>query len=373
MHNKIALVAGVRPEIIKESPLIREFERRGTDYFVVYTGQHYNYEMEKIFFEQLKLPMPKYNLSIKSSAPFLQGEHTGRMLIELEKILLDEMPDLVLTLGDTNSTLAGALATRKLSTTEPFTGVRIMLGHVEAGLRSYDKTMPEEINRILADHLSDYLFAPTQKAAENMATEGIHHGKITVTGNTIVDALFDAIKTARDNNILGKLGLESGNYFLATFHRQENADVKGKFSNVLEAFGRLHKRSGMPVIYPMHPRSKKLMERFGLAAPEGVRLMEPVGFMEFLKLEENANLVLTDSGGVQEESCILRTPCVTLRENTERPETIEAGANMLAGTDPDKIIACVDVMLNKKRAWENPFGDGKSGKRIADFILNGAR
>lgn len=369
MHSKIALVAGVRPEIIKEGPLIREFERRGTDYFVIYTGQHYNYEMEKIFFEQLKLPSPKYNLGIKSSAPFLQGEHTGRMLIELEKILLDEMPDLVVTLGDTNSTLAGALTTRKLSTTEPFTGIRIMLGHVEAGLRSYDKTMPEEINRILADHLSDYLFAPTQKAAENMIREGVHQEKITVTGNTIVDALFDAIKIARNNNILDKLNLESGNYFLATFHRQENADVKEKFANVLEAFGRLYKQFGKPVLYPVHPRSSKLMEKFGLTTPEGVRLIEPVGFMEFLKLEENADAVLTDSGGVQEESCVLKVPCVTLRENTERPETVEVGANMLAGTNPDRIIECVNVMIDKKRSWENPFGDGKSGKRIADFIL----
>src|SRR3989338_4332081 len=234
MHRKIALIAGVRPEIIKESPIIREFEKRGTDYFVVYTGQHYNYEMEKIFFEQLKLPLPKYNLSIRSSAPFLQGEHKGRMLIEIEKILLNEMPDLVLTLGDTNSTLAGALTARKLSTTEAFTNIRMKLGHIEAGLRSYDKTMPEEINRILADHLSDHLFAPTHRAAGNMIGEGIHHGKIIVTGNTIVDALREATKTARDNTILDMLELESKGYFLATFHRQENADVKEKFQNVLD-------------------------------------------------------------------------------------------------------------------------------------------
>lgn len=369
MHRKIALIAGVRPEIIKESPIIREFEKRGTDYFVIYTGQHYNYEMEKIFFEQLKLPLPKYNLSIRSSAPFLQGEHTGKMLIEIEKILLSEMPDLVLTLGDTNSTLAGALTARKLSTTEAFTNIRINLGHIEAGLRSYDKSMPEEINRILADHLSDYLFAPTHRAAGNMIGEGIHHGKINVTGNTIVDALSDAIKTARSNTILDKLGVDNKDYFLVTFHRQENADVKEKFSNVLDALGRLYKQFGKPVIYPVHPRSKKLMETFGLSVPDGVRLLEPLGFMEFLKLEENASVILTDSGGVQEESCILSVPCVTLRENTERPETLDVGANILAGTNPDKIVECTDQMLRKGRSWENPFGDGKSGKRIADIIL----
>ena len=370
MHRKIALIAGVRPEIIKESPIIREFERRGTDYFVIYTGQHYNYEMEKIFFEQLKLPLPKYNLSIRSSAPFLQGEHTGKMLIEIEKILLSEMPDLVLTLGDTNSTLAGSLTTRKLSTTKAFTGIAIMLGHIESGLRSYDKSMPEEINRIIADHLSDYLFAPTQTAVDNMIKEGIRREKMLITGNTIVDALFEAIKTARDNNILNRLNLEKRGYFLATFHRQENADVKEKFSNVLNAFGRLYKQTGKPVIYPVHPRSMKLIEKFNFSPPEGVKFIEPLGFMEFLKLEENAEVILTDSGGVQEEACILNVPCVTLRENTERPETIEVGSNILAGTDPEKIIECVNVMIDKKRSWENPFGDGKSGKRIADFILN---
>ena len=369
--NKISLVAGVRPEIIKESPLIREFEKRGADYFVIYTGQHYNYEMEKIFFEQLSLPLPKYNLGIRSSAPFRQGEHTGRMLIDIEKILLDERPDIVLTLGDTNSTLAGALTARKLSTTSAFTNIRIMLGHIEAGLRSYDKTMPEEVNRILADHMSDYLFAPTQRAAGNMIGEGIHHGKITVTGNTIVDALSDSIKIADANPILDNLGLEAGNYFLATFHRQENADVKEKFSNVLEAFSRIYKKYGKLVVYPAHPRSKKLIENFGLRIPEGVKLIDPVGFMEFLKLEKNANAVLTDSGGVQEETCILGVPCVTLRENTERPETIDVGSNVLAGTNPEKIVHCMEVMLAKKRSWENPFGDGRSGKRIADLVLGG--
>lgn len=371
MTNKVALIAGVRPEIIKESPLIKEFEKRGADYFVIYTGQHYNYEMEKIFFEQLKLPLPKYNLGIKSSAPFRQGEHTGRMLIEIEKILLDEMPSMVLTLGDTNSTLAGALTARKLSTTAAFTNIRIMLGHIEAGLRSYDKTMPEEVNRILADHLSDYLFAPTHRAAGNMIGEGIHHGKITVTGNTIVDALSDAIKIANSNTILDKLNLQEGDYFLATFHRQENADVKNKFANVLEAFWNLYKKYGKPVVYPAHPRSRNLMEKFGLKVPEGVMLVEPLGFMEFLKLEKNAAAVLTDSGGVQEESCVLNVPCVTLRENTERPETIDVGSNMLAGTNPDRIMQCTELMINKKRSWENPFGDGKSGKRIADLVLGG--
>lgn len=370
MHNKIALIAGTRPEIIKEGPIIKEFEKRGTDYFVIHTGQHYNYEMDKIFFEQLNIPLPKYNLNIKSSAPFLQGEHTGMMLIEIEKILLNELPDLVLVLGDTNTTLAGTLTTRKLATTSPFTGINIMLGHVESGLRSYDKTMPEEINRMLADHLSDYLFAPTQKSSENMIKEGVDKDKILITGNTVVDALLGARKISKNNGVLDELDLEKRNYFLATFHRQENADVKEKFANVLEAFGHLYKIFGKPVIYPVHPRSKKLMEKFGLVVPEGVRLIEPIGFIEFLTLEENANVILTDSGGVQEESCALKVPCVTLRENTERPETIEVGANILAGTNPNKIISCTDTMLKRKRNWQNPFGDGKSGKRIVDFILN---
>ena len=368
MPSKVAIVAGTRPEIIKTSPLIKELESRGADYFLIYTGQHYNYEMEKVFFEQLSLPTPRYNLGIRSSAPFLQGEHTGRMLIDIEKIILDEKPGIVLTQGDTNSPLAGSLTTRKLATTAPFTNINVMLGHVEAGLRSYDRTMPEEANRIIADHLSDFLFAPTQRAADNMLKEGIHRSRISVTGNTIVDALNDAVKTSSRNEILDKLGLDRG-YVLATFHRQENADVREKFSNVMGAFGRVHNKFGKPVVYPVHPRSRKLMERFDIVPPEGVVLIDPIGFMEFLKLEQEASLILTDSGGVQEESCVLRVPCVTLRENTERPETIDVGANILAGTDPDKIVECADIMMERKRNWENPFGDGKSSKKIVDIIL----
>ena len=235
-------------------------------------------------------------------------------------------------------------------------------------MRSYDRTMPEEANRIIADHLSDFLFAPTQRAADNMLKEGIHRSRISVTGNTIVDALNDAVKTSSRNEILDKLGLDRG-YVLATFHRQENADVREKFSNVMGAFGRVHNKFGKPVVYPVHPRSRKLMERFDIVPPEGVVLIDPIGFMEFLKLEQEASLILTDSGGVQEESCVLRVPCVTLRENTERPETIDVGANILAGTDPDKIVECADIMMERKRNWENPFGDGKSSKKIVDIIL----
>jgi UDP-N-acetylglucosamine 2-epimerase (non-hydrolysing) len=367
--KKIAIVVGTRPEIIKESSIIREFDRRGIDHFVIHTGQHYSYNMDELFFRQLDLKKPKYNLHIKSSAPYLQGEHAGRMLIEIEKILLKEMPDIVLVHGDTNSALAGALTTKKLSTTTSFTGINIALGHIEAGLRSHDNSMPEEINRRIADHLSDYLFAPTENAADNIRKEGISGKKIVVTGNTIVDAVQWMAKRA-DENVLDKLGVEPEKYFLVTVHRQENVDSKQRFENILQGLSLIHGKYGFPVIYPMHPRSKNLIERFEMKIPEGVHIVEPTGFMEFLSLEKNARLILTDSGGVQEEACVLRVPCVTLRDNTERPETLTAGSNVLAGTDPINIENSAAIMMKSGRAWANPFGNGKSGETIVDFIVN---
>lgn len=365
---KIAIIVGTRPEVIKESPIVRICEGRNLDYFMIHTGQHYSYNMDRLFFKQLQLPSPKYNLKIKSTAPYMQGEHTGRMLIEIEDILLKEMPDIVLVHGDTNTTLAGALTTKKISTTASFTGFDIKLGHVEAGLRSHDHTMPEEINRRIVDHLSDYLFAPTGTSAQNAIREGVA-GEIAVTGNTIVDVLFEAMRIMDGNEMDDKLGIEHGKYLLATVHRQENVDSKQRFENIMKGFGLVHKRLSMPIVYPAHPRAKRLIEKFNLKIPDGVMLTDPVGFFEFLKLEKNAGLILTDSGGVQEESCILKVPCVTLRENTERPETIRVGGNMLAGTDPKRIEACAAAMFKRKRSWPNPLGDGRSGEKIVNFIL----
>jgi len=350
---KISIILGTRPEIIKMSPIIRECEKQGLDYFILHTGQHYSYNLDKIFFEELELPLPKYNLDVGSGT---HAEETGKMLMGIEKILNEERSDIILVEGDTNTVLAGALAASKL---------HIKVGHVEAGLRSYDRTMPEEINRVLADHVSDYLFAPTEKAKMNLLREGIEEDKIFVTGNTIVDAVYQNLEIAkRKVDILNKLNLNPEGYFLVTAHRQENVDAKDRLKGILEGLEFVHDEFNLPIIYPIHPRTMRRIEEFGLKVPKGVELIEPLGFLEFLQLEANAKLVLTDSGGVQEETCILKVPCVTLRNNTERAETLEVGSNVLAGVNQNKILAGAEIMLSKERNWENPLGDGKAGERI---------
>jgi len=354
---KISIILGTRPEIIKMLPVIRECEKQNIDYFILHTGQHYSYNLDRIFFEELELPAAKYNLDVGSGT---HAEETGKMLMGIEKILKEEKPDVVLVEGDTNTVLAGALAASKL---------HIKVGHVEAGLRSYDRTMPEEINRVLTDHISDYLFAPTVKARENLLREGIEKDKIFVTGNTIVDAVYQNLEIARRKvDILNKLNLNPEGYFLVTVHRQENVDVKERLKGILEGLELVYNKFDLSIIYPIHPRTRKRIKEFGLEVPKGIELIEPLGFLEFLQLEANAKLVLTDSGGVQEETCILRVPCVTLRDNTERPETLEVGSNILAGVNQEKILESVKTMLSKERNWENPFGDGRAGKRVAEIL-----
>ena len=350
---KISIILGTRPEIIKMSPVIRELENQCLDYFILHTGQHYSYNLDKIFFEELELPAAKYNLDVGSGT---HAEETSKMLIGIEKILKEEKPDVVLVEGDTNTVLAGALAASKL---------HIKVGHVEAGLRSYDRNMPEEINRILADHVSDYLFAPTEKAKKNLLREGVEENKIFVTGNTIVDAVYQNLEIARRKvDVLNKLNLNPEEYFLVTAHRQENVDIKERLKGILDGLELVHNDCNLPIIYPIHPRTMKKIKEFELEVPKGVELIEPLGFLEFLQLEANAKLVLTDSGGVQEETCILKVPCVTLRDNTERPETLEVGSNVLAGVNQNRILGGVKVMVNKNRNWRNPFGEGKAGERI---------
>lgn len=358
---KTAIILGTRPEIIKMSPVIREYERLRLDYFILHTGQHYSYNLDKVFFEQLGLLSPKYNLRVGSGS---HAEETGKILIGVEKVLLKEKPGLVLAEGDTNTVLAAALAAAKL---------HIKVGHVEAGLRSYDRQMPEEFNRALTDHCSDYLFAPTEKARAILLGEGIPEEKIFVTGNTIVDAVYQNLDIAREKvKTLDKLRLAPKEYFLLTIHRQENVDNRARFTSILEGLERVASEFNLPIIYPIHPRSRKMMTKFGLK-PRSLKLIEPVDFLGFLQLESNARLILTDSGGVQEEACILGVPCVTLRDNTERPETVEVGANILAGASPDRIVECVRLMLSKEAKWANPFGDGQAGQRIVGIITGGQR
>jgi UDP-N-acetylglucosamine 2-epimerase (non-hydrolysing) len=356
---KIAVILGTRPEIIKMSPVIRELGERQADYFILHTGQHYSYDLDKVFFEQLKLTDAKYNLEVGSGS---HAEQTAKILIGVGKVLQEENPNIVLVEGDTNSVFAGALAAAKLN---------IKVGHVEAGLRSYDRHMPEEINRILADHCSDYLFAPTGKAREILLGEGIPEKKIFITGNTIVDATYQNLEIARTKgNSLDTLGVEPKEYFLITIHRQENVDDRARFASIIEGLNALAAEFHLPVIYPIHPHSRKRMIEFKLK-PSNIRLVDPVDFLGFLKLENHARLVLTDSGGVQEEACILGVPCVTLRDSTERPETLEVGSNILAGTSPDKILKSVEIMLGRKNYWNNPFGDGRAAERIVEIIMEG--
>jgi UDP-N-acetylglucosamine 2-epimerase (non-hydrolysing) len=353
---RIAVILGTRPEIIKMSPVIRALEQMGTDYYILHTGQHYSYNLDKVFFEQLNLPDAKYNVDTGSAT---HGEQTAKILAGVEKVLMEDKPNVVLVEGDTNSVLAGALAATKL---------HIKVGHIEAGLRSYDRQMPEEINRILTDHCSDFLFAPTKRAETILLNEGIIKAKIFVTGNTIVDAIYQNLEIAKKKGvILESPHLVPTKYALVTLHRQENVDENSRFKGIIKGLEMVASELSMPVIYPIHPRSRKMMKNFQLEATN-IQLVEPLDYLAFLQLESNASLVLTDSGGVQEEACILNVPCVTLRDNTERPETIDVGANVLAGATPNKILECAKFMLNRDKKWKNPFGDGKAGERIIKIV-----
>ena len=354
---RVAIVLGTRPEIIKMSPIVRELEKRGLDFYILHSGQHYSYNLDQVFFEQLELPQPKYNLGVGSGT---HAEETGRMLIGIERVLMRDRPDVVLVEGDTNTVLAGALAAVKIG---------VPVGHVEAGLRSFDREMPEEINRVLTDHISDFLFAPTRKSKENLLNEGISEEKIYVTGNTIVDAIYQNLDLAEGrDDILEDLGLIDDDYFLVTVHRQENVDDEFRFRGIIKGLSLVKEYFDVPIIYPIHPRSLKRMSQFNLKS-EALTLVEPLDYLSFLKLESKAKLIFTDSGGVQEEACILRVPCVTLRYNTERPETLDVGANTLAGAEPEAILNCAKMMYERDRDWPNPFGDGRAGLRIVDILI----
>ena len=355
----VTVVLGTRPEIIKLAPVIRELTARDIQYRLVHTGQHYSPDLDGIFFEELDLPEPQVNLHAGSGT---HAQEVSRVLVGVERELLKERPDAMLVLGDTNSTLGGALAAAKL---------HVPLGHIEAGLRSYDRRMPEELNRVLSDHCADRLFAPTPKARDVLHQEGIADEKVLLTGNTIVDAVRQNIELARSKvDLADVFELSSKGYVLVTAHREENVDDPVRLSGILDGLGRVRAALDIPVVYPMHPRTRKSLSRSGLAIPPGVQVIEPVGFLEFLQLEANARVVLTDSGGVQEETCVLGVPCVTLRDNTERPETLEVGSNVLAGTDSGRILAATEEMVERKGSWRNPFGDGKAAKKVIDTLAD---
>ena len=353
---KIMSIVGARPNFIKMSPVIKEIEKRKLEHKLVHTGQHYDEEMSKIFMDELKLSQFK-NLNVGSGT---QGYQTGKMLIELEKVMLRECPDIVLVSGDTNTTLAGALAAVKL---------HIPIAHIEAGLRSFDNRMPEEINRILTDHCSDFLFCPTETAVKNLENEGITDKKIFLAGDTMVDACFQNLEIAKRTSTAFKDYKIKNDYFFATVHRAENTDDETRLKNIVDAFVSMDTQ----IVFPIHPRTVKMLKGFGffekLENAKNVLMIDPVGYLDSLLLISRAKLILTDSGGIQKEALFLRIPCVTLRDNTEWIETIELGGNILVGSDKNRILKGVTSMLDKElNCVKNPFGDGKASERICKIL-----
>jgi UDP-N-acetylglucosamine 2-epimerase (non-hydrolysing) len=352
---KVASIVGVRPQFVKASVVSKELRKKHEE-ILIHTGQHYDYEMNTVFFDELNVPKPEYCLGIGSGS---HGYQTGEMLKEIEKVLIEEKPDLVLTYGDTNSTLAGALAASKL---------HIKSAHIESGLRSFDKSMPEEVNRVLTDHCSDILFCPTKNAVKNLKREGIT-SNVHLTGDVMADSLLYNREIAKSrSNILKILDLNTKDYFVATIHRSSNTDNKENLKNIVDAFSEINET----IVFPLHPRTKKLLKKYGLydKLKSSVKLIEPLGFLDFIKLMSHAKMILTDSGGIQKEAYILKVPCITLRENTEWVETIEDGWNVLVGSNKDKIVETVNEFKPSFEIYRNIFGSGDASKNIVSVINN---
>lgn len=360
---KIVSVVGTRPQFIKAAPVSWELRKEHKE-ILVHTGQHYDYFMSAVFFDELGIPKPDYNLGVGSAS---HGKQTGEMLIRIEEVLLRERPDWVLVYGDTNSTLAGALAAAKL---------HIPVAHVEAGLRSFNREMPEEVNRVLTDHVSDLLFCPTETAVRNLAREGITQG-VHLVGDTMYDAVLQFAEIARQRStILQDLGLKPKSYLLATVHRPYNTDVPENLRNILAAFAEIEE----PIILPVHPRTRQRIVEFGLGNPQSFdyaqdksatrnpKLIEPVGYLDMLVLEQNARLILTDSGGMQKEAYFFGVPCVTLRPETEWVETVEAGWNVVVGASGAQIVSAVNGRKSPKGTPPAVFGDGQAAERIVGLI-----
>ncbi|NCO65772.1 MAG: UDP-N-acetylglucosamine 2-epimerase (non-hydrolyzing) [Candidatus Aquicultor secundus] len=351
----IVTIVGARPQFIKSLPVSNELRKSNRE-ILVHTGQHYDRNMSDIFFEEMGIPKPDYNLGVGSGG---QGEQTARMLSKIEAVLLDEKPDAVLIYGDTNSTLAGALAAAKL---------HIPVAHVEAGLRSFDKKMPEEINRIVADHVSDLLFCPTKTAVDNLKNEGITKG-VELVGDVMYDAALHFGKLAEEKSrVLEELDLAPKGYLLATIHRSANTDNIDNLKALLEAFA----ESDRVIVFPVHPRTRKVLANTGLDSiikGSKVRLVDPVGYIDFLKLENNAVKILTDSGGVQKEAFFAAVPCITLRDTTEWVETVESGWNILVHVDKDLLLKQI-AEFNPVGEPAKLFGDGKASFYIAQRLTS---
>ncbi len=359
---KVLLIAGARPNFMKIAPIYAEMKRRNGEFapLIVHTGQHYDAAMSDAFFDDLGMPRPDVYLGVGSGSHAVQ---TAKIMTEFEPVVLSEKPDWVLVVGDVNSTIACALVAVKLG---------IKVAHVEAGLRSRDRAMPEEINRILTDSISDLLLTTSQDADANLAAEGIPAEKIRFVGNVMIDSLLEHLKVAAISNIRESFGVVEGEYAVCTLHRPSNVDDETTFTGIIEALCDVSQR--LPIIFPVHPRTRAKIDEFSLGekiAASNIRLIEPLGYVDFMRLYSGAKLVLTDSGGLQEETTFLGIPCLTLRHNTERPITITHGTNSLVGTDPDKILAAAKDALEIKTEGERPkppLWDGMASARICDAL-----
>jgi len=377
---KLLIVAGARPNFIKVAPLIEEIKRINKlkhlrtyqlKYCLVHTGQHYDYEMSQIFFQDLKIPKPDYNLGVGSGSHALQ---TAKIMEKLEPVILKEKPNLVIVVGDVNSTLAGALVAAKLRCSQLLiTNYQLpLIAHIEAGLRSFDMTMPEEINRRLTDHISDLLFVTEPAGVKNLLNEGIHKEKIYLVGDIMIDALVKSKPKIQKSKILSKLNLKKKNYAVLTLHRPSNVDDKKILSNLISTFNEIQKK--IKIIYPIHPRAKKQIKKFGfktrLKKMKNFIITSPIGYIDMIKLVRGSKFLMTDSGGLQEETTFLKVPCLTLRETTERPITIEKGTNILCKRNKEKIIKEVKKILSgkEKKGQTIRLWDGKTTERIVRIL-----
>lgn len=356
---KILAVVGARPNFMKIAPLMWEFQRhRQIAATLVHTGQHYDPKMSQLFFDELQIPKPDINLEVGSASHAIQ---TAEVMKRFEPVLLERKPDVVLVVGDINSTLACALTAVKLN---------VPVAHVEAGLRSFERSMPEEINRVLTDAISRWLFVSEPAGVENLRREGIADEKIFFTGNVMIDTLLASRPRIEDSAILRKLELPDKSYAVLTLHRPSNVDDPDTLRQLMRVIAEL--QTELPIVFPIHPRTRKNIEALSLRPMPNLRLIEPLGYLDFMKLVGHSRLVLTDSGGIQEETTVLLVPCLTLRSTTERPATIEQGTNLLVGPDPTKILAAWRSALNSpKQTTRIPeLWDGKAAPRIVAALLH---